>query len=207
MLFGYHSDTNVFKIYRSNNIIRILQQRQHLTIGMIYLLIAYFCFCLSPKYRFVLFMLNYCYIIIIIVLLCVPHVYKIYIEVKTIPEHSNSENIRWQVIYISTYWKYLYIFASILLLCFIYTNFLPIVIIIVLQYFHCVYWQEFTQHHNTAAATASEGRYNIYILIVSFIFCSAFFILFTLLYDKISYHSFYLQLLFVNIGHSQNFQQ
>ena len=73
---------------------------------------------------------------------------------------------------------------------FIYDNFFLIFIIILLRHLSRVYWQKFTQYHNTAAERIEEGRYSIYVLIVYFTFCSAFVILFILLSNNIYYDYF-----------------
>ena len=59
-----------------------------------------FFLCLTSYYCFVLFMLTYFYIFIIIVLRYVPHAHRLSTEVTTLSEHSNSDNIRRQGIYI-----------------------------------------------------------------------------------------------------------
>ena len=64
--------------------------------------------------------------------------YRMSTEVKTLSEHINSYNIIRYVIYISIYCVFLYLFASTLLLCIIYSNFF-VVDIVVLQYFRLMY--------------------------------------------------------------------
>ena len=59
-------------------------------VWFIYWFFSYF----SPYYFFVLFVLTCYYIVIIIVLRCVPCMYLIYTEVKLLSEHSNSDNNR-----------------------------------------------------------------------------------------------------------------
>ena len=51
--------SRVSNIYRDKKIIRTQQQRQHQTVGIIYLFIAYFCIYFPPYDCFVLFMLNF----------------------------------------------------------------------------------------------------------------------------------------------------
>ena len=74
-------------------------------------------------------MLTYCYIIIIILLRCVPRVYKISTGVNFYQNIVTETPVEGRQ-YISIYFVFLYLFASIILVCFIYANFL----------FHCHYY-------------------------------------------------------------------
>ena len=66
-------------------------------------------FCLNPYYYVVMFMLTYRFIVITIVLPCVPCAYKISEEVQTLKEHSNREKLRQYV----TIMYLLHIFVSV----------------------------------------------------------------------------------------------
>ena len=169
---------------------------------MTYLLIAFFCFYLTPYHCFFIYA-NFV-VIIIIVLKKFPCVYLIYTKVIMLSEHINSDNIRRQVIYIYICIAYFYIFAPYYCPVLFMLTFCFVVIKNLILYFRRVYLQKFIQHHNTSAATIAEDRYNIYRAIVYFIFCSVSVILFTLLSDNIYYRCFYLHLIFINKGYLNN---
>ena len=76
-----------------------------------------------------------------------------------------------------------------------YANFCIILILFVLRSFCRIYYQKFTQHHNTTTATTNK-REGV-----------ALVILLTLLSDNIPQHCFYLQLLFINNCYIQNLQE
>ena len=75
----------VSNIYSSKKIIITHQQRQNLTVGHIYLFIAYVCICLPPYYLFVLFMLTLFFVAIIILLL-----YFICVYLHNFKQHHNT---------------------------------------------------------------------------------------------------------------------
>ena len=126
--------------------------------------------------------------VIIIVLKCVPCVYRISTDVRTLSEHSNIDNIRWWVIYMYLL-RILYLFASRLLLCFFMITFCFMVIIIVLNIsVTCI---DRILHNSTTYHQQQHQRVGtIYIYIVYFMFYPASVLLFTLLYDNISYNFF-----------------
>ena len=79
MLFGSYSNTSIFK---STEVTKLSEHcsRTALDGGYDLSIDFIFCLCLPRKYSFVLFMLAYCYIVIIIILQCDPKVYQISTE-------------------------------------------------------------------------------------------------------------------------------
>ena len=126
---------------------------------------------LPPYYCFVIFVLIYCSIVIIIVLQCVPRMYLISTEVKTLKEYSNSDNIRRQVIYIYLLRIFVYVCLYIIdlfYICELFVSFYSCFMIFMSHVFTEVYTT--LQHNNSN--NKEEGRYNMYINFVFYILLS-----------------------------------
>ena len=117
---------------------------------MIYLMIVFFSLFASII-LFVLIIITYCYIVIIIVLKCFPRVYQTSTEVNNYHFKSIKKNYTVGNIYVDLMPVFVYLCIHTIALCFMLLFF--IVIIIVLQNYHCVYRKKFTKHCNTASKT------------------------------------------------------
>ena len=80
-----------------------------------------------------------------------------------------------------------------------------IVVIILLQNFRRMYWQNFTKHHNTSAATKAYGKSNIIIDGVFYVLFRLLFLYFMIWF--FFYNYFFLRLISVTKGFIQNLQQ
>ena len=181
-----------------------MQQRQHLMVGMIYILTVFFCHCLHPLYHFVLFILTGFYIVIIILLRCFVWMNVIYKEVKTFSEYSKSDNIRRYVTYIDL----LFIFVSVWIhtialfyLCWLF--FLLLLLLYCDISVACIYIIL-----NNITTQNYQKQFKVSVIYLSMVYSMVLAPLFLcLIYNQFFPSLLYLQLLFVTKISPPNFQQ